>query len=330
MLFAKKTKKVTGDGQMSNLIEQLRGVVNDGQISSKVIARAALSMESLREEESHGLDTALKGLTASLEHIAQEAGIAKLLTRAQMDAAVCAGIVSGDIPAFLSTPVVHNVPSMEGMSVVKLAAGDSFAQRSVGLEAYDERDNRNANLFTVAYNMKAARQNDFGEAFYPTVVVTPDQVGFQVSIRLIQVYNDFKRSINGQLADYQKKNILRAVVDYTILKTESTKVFPVARPEAAASFVAAADIAPRSILNEGEPILTAPLATGKRVDLIGLSQTDTLLAAGVMDTTDSLDTAITLASVYVKVGADILKFATNNLPLAVFNAAPQGNRSEEH
>ena len=325
MLFAKKTKKYDATGVLPQLIENLRGVVNDNQISNKIVARSALSMESLREEESHSLDSALNGLTASLEHIAQEAGIAKILTRAQRDAAVCAGIITGDIPAFLAAPVNHQIPAMEGMSVVSLNSGDSFTTRSVGLEAYDERDNRNSNIYSVAYNMQAARQNDFGEAFFPTVVVTPDQVGFQVSIRLIQIYNDFKRAVSGELAKYEKKNILRAVVDHTILKTEMTKVIPVARPEAAASFVPVADIPVRSILNEGEPINTAPLATGKRVDLIGLSQTDTLLSAGVMDTTDSLDTAITLSNVYAKVGVDIIKFSTENLPLAVFTAAPQGN-----
>ena len=325
MLFAKKTKQGTPEGMMGSIIEKLKGVVNDNQISNKVVARAALSLESLRDDETHSLDTALNGLKASLEHIAKEAGISKIMTAAQMDAGVAAGLCSGDIGAFLAAPTSHNVPSMEGFAVVNTGGADSFAKRSLGVEAYDERDNRNANVYSVAYNMQAARQNDFGEAFFPTVVVTPDQVGFQISIRLIQVYNDFKRAITGELAKYEKKNLLRAVVDYTILKTEMTKIIPVARPEAADSFVASSIIPSRTILNEGEPIVTAPLATGKRVDLIGLSQTDTLLASGVMDTTDSMDTAITLANIYIKVGADIIKFGTQNLPLAVFNAAPQGN-----
>jgi hypothetical protein len=90
-------------------------------------------------------------------------------------------------------------------------------------------------------------------------------------------------------------------------------------------FTAAGDVAARTINLEGEDIITAPLLPGKRVNLLGISQTDTLLASGLMDTTDSLDPAIVLRYVYIKVGADVFKFNVGNLPLSSFNYGVQNN-----
>jgi hypothetical protein len=123
------------------------------------------------------------------------------------------------------------------MAVVNMASEDSFNARSLALEAYDERDNRNAAVYSIAYNMQAARQDEFGETFFPTIVVTPDQVGFGVTVRLMSVMNDFNRQITGELDKYERKNLIRALADPTILKNEMTRIIPVYRPQAADKFV---------------------------------------------------------------------------------------------
>ena len=324
-IYAKKTRQQAEPSILDRAVEQIRSTVNDHHLASSQVARAALSMESLRDDEVGALSTAVNQLGVSIESIAQDLGIAKNMTSAQKEAGVVAGLIAGDVRSFLSHPVTHNAISTESMGVVAgFGVSDGFSKRSVGVEAYDEKDNRNAVVYSIAYNMQAARQDEFGEAFFPTVVVTPDNIGYAVSVRLFQVFNDFHRSISGDLDKYEKKNIIRAVIDHTILKNEMTKIVPVFRADSADKFVPVSIIPSRTILLEGESIVTSPLAVGKRMSLLGLSQTDTLLANGLMDVTDSIDPAVNLTTVYVQVGDDVLAFNVQNLPLSNFVAAPQG------
>lgn len=326
-IYAKKTRQLVEPSALDRAVEQIRSNVNDHHLASAPVARAALSMESLRDDEVGALSTAVNQLGLSIESIATDLGISKAMTHAQKEAGVVAGLIAGDIRSFLSHPVTHNAISTESMSVISnFGVADGFSKRTIGMEAYDEKDNRNAVVYSIAYNMQAARQDEFGEAFFPTIVVTPDNIGYAVSVRLFQVFNDFQRNISGDLDKYEKKNIIRAVIDHTILKNEMTKIVPVFRTESAANFVPVATIPSRTILLEGESIVTSALATGKRFSLLGISQTDTLLANGIMDVTDSIDPAVTLNTVYVQVGDDVLAFNVQNLPLSNFAPAPQGNQ----
>jgi hypothetical protein len=206
-----------------------------------------------------------------------------------------------------------------------MGAADGMSERAFGLEAYDERENRNASIYSIAYNMQSARQDEFGETFFPTLVLTPDQVGFGVTVDVMTVFDAVHHNIDGTFRDFGKKNIIRAVADHTVLKKEQTRVIPVVRPQTVAHFVDPAIVAPVAVMVEGQSITTAPLKSGKELNLISLGQTDSLLATGVMDNTDTLDTFLNLKNVYVKFGADVLRFNVTNLPLANFTYATQNN-----
>lgn len=324
MLFEKKTRRHVPANGLNLTVQRLRESLSNGGMATTATTRAALSMESISEAEIVGLDSAMENLTQALESIASDLGVAGKLTGAQMDAAKVAGIVAGDVSAFLRHPVTHQMVANESMSVVtNTGIADGFSKRAFGMEAYDEKDNRNAAVYSIAYNMQSARQDEFGETFFPTVVITPDTIGFSVSVRLVQVYDDLHRNVTGALDNFNKRNIIQALIDPSILKNDQTRIVPVARAQAAANFVDPAVIPVSNYMLEGESIATAPLAIGKRFSLLGISQTDTLLANGVMDFTDSIDPAVTLQSLYVSAGTDVLKFSTQNLPLANFAPAPQ-------
>lgn len=322
------SKKISGQqdlGGLKSLTEQLQGVVASGSSNRRAIASSALSLESISESQSQELNTAVESLSASLEGIGRTMKLVGFDTP-QRQSATAAALMAGDVSAWLRAPVKHDMVSNQQQHVVSVEGmQDTFFKRSVAFEAYDERDNRNAVVYSMAYNMRASRQDEFCEALFPTVVVTPDNVGFGVSIRLIQVYNDLKRDISGNLDNYEKKNIIRAVMDHTILKNDTTRIVPVHRAQSAGYFVASGDVAPAQVMFEGESINTAPLAVGKKFSLLAISQTDTLIANGLLDVTDSIDPSIRLKNIYVKVGADVVRFSTMNLPLSNFVAAAQGN-----
>lgn len=324
-LFDKKLGQRESKVGLNGLVQQVRNLLNSTRIVSKDVASAGLALESLNDSQRQMLKSSTDELSVSIESIAKELGMADTLTSAQKDAAVAAGVIAGDIGGFLRRSTKFDAVSTESVSVINYGNLENTIEARPALEAYNEQENKAAALYSIVYNMQAARQDDFGEAFFPTIVVTPDNVGFAVSVRLMMVYDELKRNISGALADFNKKNILRALADPTILKNEVTRVVPVVRPQSEEFFVPDAIVAPRNLNLEGEIIRTKPLAVGKRLDLLGLSQPDALLSNGLQDMTDTLEPAVVLTAIYVQVGDDVIKFNTSGLPYANFGYAVQEN-----
>jgi len=335
-LFSNKSRvgTVMAATPLDNLVSGIQSELNSHghQFVSKGIAKNAFSMESMDATSELEVGRSVLELNTALESIVAShgTGFAKM-TQAQRDAGVVAAVISGDIPGFLRSPISRQVTATESMGFVSPSGSDFTNDRmKQALEAYDEKENKNAVVYSVAYNMQAARQDEFGETFFPTVVVTPDQVGFTMSIRLIQVYNEVKRQTSGALDNFNKRNIIQAVIDPTILQNDLTKIVPVMRPESEAMFVDPALLPPKTVLlTDGESITTSAYAVGKNFSLLGISQTAALLETGLQDTTDSIDTAVVLSNIYVKLGqgaaAEVLSFATSRLPLSTFTYSLQNN-----
>jgi hypothetical protein len=241
------------------------------------------------------------------------------LTNAQKEAATYAGMIGGDIGSFLRSSDIGNVPGA-------MAASNGIGRIVPAMESYDEKENRAAAVYTVAYNLQAARQDAFGEAFYPTVVVAPDQQGYHIHLNLVNLINGVRRKATGELDSWNRHNIVHVIRNPSLISSNSTKIVPVYRDGTKANFVADTLVTPTTTDVNGEAVTTSYLATGKLFDLIDLSQTDLQLEQMHMDETDSIDTDIVMKSVLVKVGSDVLKFPTNHLPGAQFHYPVQGDQ----
>ena len=98
---------------------------------------------------------------------------------------------------------VH-VVGMDGSSVTR--------ENRLSLEAYDERANANAVAYTVTWNAEASRQDEFGEIHYPSVTLTHQQIGFQMSIRLHLLQEEVLAHT------YKEENGVIKIIDKNILK----------------------------------------------------------------------------------------------------------------
>lgn len=324
-LFSAKTGRQEDTSYTGKVLSAVRTVLNDVKSTTSLVEVSRnLGLESMNDGMIGQLNTALQTMEQRTATMVAGLGIEGISTQ-QQSSMVAAAIASADLRTFagrgLSMESIEGAKGVVGSAVMS----DAFANRLPAMEAYDESNNRDSVVYTVAYNFLAAKQNDFGEAFYPTHVVSNDNVGVTVSLRLIQVYDDIKRNVNGALARFNRKNIVKALIDSTILKNEMTRVVPVVRPASLANFVDPALVPAAAVVLEGESINTAPLKVGVEMDIIGLSQTDTLLAAGIMDRTDGLDRSINLQNVYIQVGADVLSYNVSNLATSNFLAQPQEN-----
>lgn len=301
----------------------------------------AVAMEGYSGQQAD-VDSALTSLRTLITQAVATANIGKKISIAQEEAAIVAGFGSRIAKEFSSRQLPGEAQLRQAYQGAKngtLTTVVGFKGQDadrVAMEAFDERENRNAMAYSVAYNLQAARQGEFGEAFYPTVVITPDNVGFNVNVRILYAYSEVTRATSGALDSFNRKNIIRAIIDYTILQEKDTQLIPVWRSGVSDSnFVTTAQVAQTSLLVDDRTVVTAPLKVGAKFSILALSQTDAMVAAGLEDQTDAVDSSVYLKNIYVQLSGqiggtgptvtEVFSFATARLPTASFNAAPQGN-----
>lgn len=321
------------------------GVQGRGRFIEEGAAKAAIAMEGFSEAASADVDSALTRLRGLITQATSGLKGVPALTLAQEEAAVIAGF-AGSVPQeFMARKMPGEAQLRQAFSgvqsgtVTTVIGNPTESADRVSMEAFDERVNKNAMSYSVAYNMQASRQSELGEAFYPTVVVTPDNVGFTVSIRLLFAYSEVQRATSGALNQFNRQNIIRAIIDSSILRVEQTKLIPVFRQsspanpavDSAANFVT--EVAPTTLLVDNQPLTTAPLKMGAEFSILGISQTNAALQAGIEDQTDAVDSSVRLQKLYLKLSGtvsgqpveEVFAFDVSQLPTSDFNAAPQGN-----
>lgn len=303
-------------------------VFNSGR-ANESMTKNILGFENLQPQAKQDLSSSVSSVRDTIKVALESIGLdMNKVTAPQIQSATIAAAYASSPLAFLNkfSKLKETVPSMENHTIVSSGYGDDGAmQRTINLEAYNEVDNKNYVSFVVAYNLLASRQDEFGETFFPTIVIDPAQTGINITADVFTVINDSFRNVSGQPFNLVRKNITRAFADYTILKNEGTRVIPVNRAETVDKFVDPAKVAPYTLIIEDQEAQTAPLKTGISVDLIGLSETDALLASGLMDRTDSLEPMVIVNSIYVDTQDGVIAFPLKDLPYSNFVRAQQQN-----
>lgn len=215
------------------------------------------------------------------------------------------------------------IPDHSGVDPSKLG------QKS--LEAYDTKPNDETLNFTAAFALATATQNKFGEMFYKTVNLSPDQYAIEMEIPLISVHDQVRHELEKRLTDFNRRNIVNAEIDHTILKNDTLKIVPIVRAQTADAFVDPALVAPYAVtLEDGTGVQTAPLKVNYRASLFRLAQTDAQLAKGVLDQTDALDPGAVLTGVYIQFQSadgtkkEVVRIDTRNSPMNQFVEGQQG------
>ena len=166
-------------------------------------------------------------------------------------------------------------------------------------ETYDGESINNALYYSVAFNILASRQDKFAETWFPTIVIDPLISGLSIDIEYTSLFTEFERDIKGTPAKdkFNKTPIIKAMYDPAVIsKNKKNKAIPVLREgENDENFLTELK---HQNDETGVVIETAPLLFGTNRDILGLSQTDELIAKGIMDHTDTLDRTVNLSKVY--------------------------------
>ena len=269
----------------------------------------ALGMEGYSEREHvAAATTSIKSAINTLKQTYQDLGI-EGFDETNFEAGAIAMMAHANPVEYHRVAMEGRAKEASGITTIDPILGgpagwmDYQPEMTVSQEAFDEKELRNHLPFSVAWNVQASRQDEFSEAFYPTSVFTPDQVGLDLSARRILVFDEIKRSMSGAVSNFDKKNLLDAYRDYKILENESTTLVPYANPDDsnAEYFVDETLVGTTTTVIERVNVPTRPLKFGAKLDLLGISQHPSLVSSGVMDQTDNIDARIQLVKVYVKV-----------------------------
>jgi len=293
--------------QIATLVDGIKsGLTVHGLTNRPEIAQVVISSESMDVATAQTANASLESLNEIVKNtidtvISTEGMDAGQVTAAQLKAAqLVAGL------AMDPTAARENLGSLKpvtAQNVVGTVDGDALGLEdmvdmdNISMESFDGQTLNSAVYFSVIYNLLASKQDAFGELFFPTVTIDPTTSGASIEARVINLYDEVTRSTSGasDKGKFNKKSIVKAIHDPSILSVDKNLLVPVLRKEAEG--VLAADL--KSVNAEkGEKITTAPLKMGKAISLLGVSQTDAQLAKGVMDNTDALDRRVQVKDVF--------------------------------
>ena len=169
----------------------------------------------------------------------------------------------------------------------------------VGIEYFDMQNTSTNLVFNIVFNAFAPKQDEFAELFFPLVAIDPVKAGARIKATLINIWKEYKQSIDGTPAadKINEHPLIKAVTDTKLLTTDSIRLVPVYRDVNKGLFF------DKVLFKEeymGEVVKTGPLVFGKKMSLVGLAQTDSMLAKGGADFTDGINKSIKLSEIYVQ------------------------------
>lgn len=322
-------RQVHDSSAHSKLLRELHEAMSDQRAIAGSTTTTLFATESVSDLELTNVKSAHSNLMTTVKSVAARLfpGVGEMETALATETAAYAGLLASDPAAFVSHQSEFPKHGNSNMFVVGASDTPGYVGHRSNIfatEAFDNRETRNAVLYTMAYNYSVVRQGEFGETVWPTLVLPADQVGFGIVVNRLTIHRGVTHTVDGKIVDFNKRDLMRAEADHTILLKEKTRLYPVFRPTAASKFVDTTLIAPVKMDNEGVEIMTAPYRVGEEIGIMGICQTDAQLEAGSANQTDTMDPAISLEKVYVKIGDDIVAFNVYSQPFANFTYAPQG------
>lgn len=273
-------------------------------------------------------------------HNRHEATVAQYMRDNALTAAAIVAMAAGDPVKFAHAALESkyeagaNAPLATPTSAFGVAGSMDYRDAHAWtMEAFDNKNLTDFLPYSIAFNIYGQRQDEFSELLFKTFVVPPEQAGVEITASRLLVYRD-QNHTSASGYNMNKRNLIEAHVDHTLLEDESTRLVPVAdsNGDNDAALVPATLVATSYLQLGGVSVPTRPIKIGVPVDLIKISQYQPLVGAGLQfDNQDSVDSAIRLEDIVVNTGvanAPAVVFNTITLPGHQFQRALTGNYRE--
>ncbi|QNI21103.1 major capsid protein [Vibrio phage vB_pir03] len=183
------------------------------------------------------------------------------------------------------------------------------------LDGYDVEgfDDFKFDKFTVKSAMTAgvvAATSPFSQTFFRPSVLPASQNGLDLKVLVPYTYRRTYRPGTGAENKFQRKYLVRAPIDHTIMEDNSTEIIPVSDAARAAKLQSA--IAEKAVSQHGVTFNTRPLKFGEPTDLIDVSSNSQLIKLGDMTEQDTLDPLVSIGRQVIR-----LNDGTDNVDVEV-------------
>lgn len=250
------------------------------------------------------------------------------LSEAQINAAMCVKSLFTGNTEFDMESYEHLSASTDAISGFRRHGAQGFTGRldTYSLESYSGDTKSKFVDYSVDFNAGAARQDEFGEGFFRTIVVANNIDAVNMEITLPVVYDRHTHAVGKDFGYYQR-TVIHALIDPTILKSSVTKLIPAVSSESASFFVASALSAPTVVTADGQDITTNYLKAATEINL--LATTNRPNSVGKHDTTDTIDGAALDRALY-KFGStnNALVHNVSKAPSAAFLRRENGKEND--
>lgn len=245
-------------------------------------------------------------------------------------------LIASTNPEHVRQARINDIRNNEKESVI---TGDGVSEDRVdpSMESFDKNDLTKIQTYSVAYNVTAAEQGKFERALFPLILVPVDVSSIVTTADLLSVMNFYERrdTVVGIDNYFNGKNIIRALVDHTILKNDLLRLVPVYREsqqEIKDLFVPESVVEPESIVLEtGEKIKTSYInIDAPSIDYIALCRTDWHNAKGIANNTHQIESGVQLSDLLISVSStEAIRISNINMqPEASFSPSAQGDSRE--
>ena len=291
--------------------DALATIKEQGFAKDPVFAETAL-------ESSQDVKVYSKELSASLMASGYEADsvddvVLEAATRA-------AGVIGGD-----TSSLYANLGQSEDNGF-----GESFASdEKFSIEQFDDRVIDVFQAATFTFNLEAAVQDPFSEAFFPTVIGDITTGGVKLNVRSTYINNEFvRKDANPDSKKVGRKPLLATLNDANgPFGQDKLALLPVV----GGAYDGLLELGTQKAVvypATGETINTASYKLGERCNVLAAAQSANLIAKGVMDETDALDAHLPMKNLYFDAAGQFVAIDISNLPGAAFFGGRRGDAKD--
>lgn len=347
----------TGHGaQMSSMVDKADKILskNRQEIETSGMVKNVIGIESHNSDDAYALRKDAEGklqkaIQTELVSVACEAlgesGQSFALTEAQKEAGAIIAAASADPIGYAQKAMSLGFESLaDGQVDAAMVLGGRHGaydtdMQGLSLEYFNDDSVLRSNMAaSLVFNVQAARQDEFGESFFPTIVADPTEAGLLIEIKKTVVHRAVRHALKAEDSrPFNRRNILDAATDHTVLEDDAIALVPYFKEDGSVD----ADFMPAALK---EPVLrtvgdytvrTNPLRfTGQRRNLLAMSAHPGLVGSGFLDESDDIAGRVVLKNIYLEVNKkgdvnkQVVQFSTANLPRSSFNPAQEGDMVE--
>lgn len=282
-------------GHFGRLAQNIENYFRVNPVGSRpTAAKAAISLESVSEQELAEVEGAVAESARDLTEEVQNVEIPEELTEGQQDAGIILMTAAGgDIEEYRQAATAKVDDSDAVLSV-------NHVDTAVSTESYDMREIERTLGVSVAFNVGAARQQAAMEMFFPTISLTADNAGLTLDVARIMVHHEYKHDTKGAAAPSQfgQKNLIDALIDSNILQNQVTEIVPVYD---ASVGVFDTDFGPMPYKVDDTIVDAGAILFGTAANIIAADRSSTTDPFNLRDQTDSVDSYVTLRQVNLEI-----------------------------